>query len=143
MLATASAELMRAGLGGITAAAASSSSSSAAAAAETSSSETTSSTTSRRGIDSVLYYGTSRESTTTRGGGGSGSGSGSGTGVYVLIVTAAVTVASNNTGIGCLFGLGASALVVGRERWVSNGGGNGIEGERNGHRANVLGYSEL
>ena len=39
--------------------------------------------------------------------------------VYILIVTAAATVASKNTGMGCAFGVAAAALAAGRARWVS------------------------
>jgi len=63
----------------------------------------------------------------------------SGSGVYVLIVTAAATVASKSTGVGCLFGFGGSLLAAGRERWSSRGGG----GCTRVSRADKVEYSEL
>ena len=101
-------------------------------------------------------------------GGGCGSGGDAGTGsgcgavadsgpgataavaadMYVLVVTAAATVASKSTGLGCLFGFGVSALVAAREWSVgelwgarrSGGGGGGGAGRAGGAGA---GYREL
>ena len=125
MLAAASAELMRAGLGGIIASSAAS--------------------------DALPL--SSRVGDGSGGGGGGGDGgegggapataasaaATAGSGVYVLIVTAAATVASKNTGGGCLFGFGASALAAGRERWLS---GNGVGAGRRTAR-NAAAYIEL
>ena len=164
MLAAASAELMRAGLGGIIA-----SSAASAAPAPALSSSTRVGDGSGGGGDGgdggggdggddggggggvgVIQNG-------GRHGGGSAGGDGeeggaatataataasaaatAGSDVYVLIVTAAATVASKNTGVGCLFGFGASALAAERKRWLS---GDGVGGGR--RSAGDVEYSEL
>ena len=148
MLAAASAELMRAGLGGIIA----------------SSAVSTAPSTSTRvgdgsggggddgggggggddggGSGSVIQNGGGNGSAGVGGdireGGAAAATATAGSGVYVLIVTAAATVASKNTGVGCLFGFGASALAAGRERWMR---GDGLGGGR--RSAGDVEYSEL